>query len=113
MNQLIKKPQLDIMHICTYNNLMKFEWDKKKAKANIKKHGVRFSDASQVFEDDFALTKEDDSSENEQRWVTLGLTDEGCLVVVWTERTNAITRIISARNATAHEKKTYQKEVMR
>ncbi len=94
-------------------SLMEFDWDKEKAKANVKKHGVRFSDATQVFEDDFALTIEDDSSEREQRWVTLGLTDEGCLVVVWTERFNDVTRIISARKATTHEKKIYQKEVMR
>jgi len=92
---------------------MEFEWDKNKAEKNINKHGIRFSDATQVFEDPFALTIEDSALEAEQRWVTLGLTDEGCLVVVWTERLEDVTRLISARVATKHEKKIYEQEVMR
>ncbi|MDX8396842.1 MAG: BrnT family toxin [Mariprofundaceae bacterium] len=88
---------------------MIFQWDKGKAETNMKKHGVRFVDAVMVFDDDFSLTIEDDAAEGELIWLTLGMTDEGCLVVVWTERIGDEVRIISARNATRHEKKYYQK----
>ena len=87
---------------------MKYEWDKLKSESNLKKHGISFSDAVGVFEDDFALTLEDDSSEGEQRFVTLGLSSPGILVVVWTDRSFDVIRIISARRATAHEIKQYK-----
>lgn len=92
---------------------MNFQWDKGKAESNLKKHGVRFADAVQVFEDDYAWTYEDDAADSEQVWLTLGMTDAGCLVVVWTERFDDNIRVISARKATSHEKKGYQKEVLR
>ena len=49
------------------------EWDSRKAQENEKKHGVRFSDIEQVFYDPRALTTEDNSSEGEQRLLTLGI----------------------------------------
>jgi uncharacterized DUF497 family protein len=52
---------------------MKFEWDRKKEKSNIEKHGVSFEQASYVFADPFALNKYDDEhSQEEDRWVLLG-----------------------------------------
>lgn len=51
---------------------MQFVWDPAKAKANFAEHGIRFSEAVTVLEDDFALTQEDPDSDEEQRFVTLG-----------------------------------------
>jgi len=87
---------------------MRYEWDKAKAASNLRKHGVRFADAVTTLEDDYALTVEDDSEEGEMRFVTIGMNDAlHLLVVVWTERVGDVIRIISARKATAHERKTY------
>jgi uncharacterized DUF497 family protein len=87
---------------------MESEWDPKKARTNLRKHGVRFADALLVLEDGHALTMRDESSDDEDRWVTLGLDALGrILVVIYTWR-NGRARIISARQATARERRTYE-----
>lgn len=93
---------------------MKFEWDRKKETMNIKKHGVTFEQASYVFSDTYALSLFDDEhSEEEERYILLGKSlNETLLLVVHTFRDkNGVEsiRIISARKATSHEKKAYQK----
>jgi uncharacterized protein len=57
--------------MCIYLTLS-YEWDPAKARANFAKHGVRFADAVTVLEDDLALTMRDPSSDEEERWITLG-----------------------------------------
>lgn len=85
------------------------EWDARKAQANLKKHGVAFADAVSALEDERALTIADDH-EDEKRFVTLGMDALGrLLVVVHTYRGEAV-RIISARRATARERKEYEAE---
>ncbi len=87
---------------------MSYEWDPAKARANFAKHGVRFADAATVLEDDLALTIRDASSEDEERWITLGRSLLGHLVVVvYTWRKDNV-RLISARPATAREKRQYE-----
>ncbi len=87
---------------------MQYEWDKVKAFSNQVKHQVNFSDAVIALEDEFALTMEDGSAEGEHRFITLGMNDiDNLLTVVWAERVDDIVRIISARKATRHERKTY------
>jgi hypothetical protein len=88
---------------------MGFEWDSRKAESNFEKHGVRFSEAEPVFEDDFAITIADDESDpNEQRFVSMGMGVKGrILVVVYSYRDRNI-RIISARLAEAHERSQYE-----
>lgn len=88
---------------------MGFEWDVRKAEANDKKHGVRFSEALPVFEDDFAITITDDESDpREQRFVSVGMGVKGrVLVVVYAYRGSNI-RIISARLAEAQERSQYE-----
>ena len=54
---------------------MRFEWDPQKAEANLRLHGVSFAEAVAIFEDDFALSREDDDAREEQRFVGLGLSD--------------------------------------
>lgn len=88
---------------------MSFEWDPNKAEANFTKHGVRFSEAERVFEDEFALTISDDESDpGEQRFVSIGAGVKGrILVVVYCYRGRKI-RIISARVAEPHERAQYE-----
>jgi len=85
-----------------------YEWDAAKAQANYAKHRVRFADATAVLEDDFALTMRDPYCEEEERWVTMGEDALGrILVVVYAWRGDAV-RLISARRASAREKKGYE-----
>lgn len=86
---------------------MGIEWDSSKARANREKHGIGFSDAVSALEDEYALTIEDDYPQ-ERRFITLGQDAIGrLLVVVYTYR-GEIIRIISARRATARERKEYE-----
>ena len=85
-----------------------FDWDPAKAESNQRKHGVSFDEASTVFGDPFARTRHDPlHSVGEERWVTLGQSEQGrLLVVVHTDQGEAI-RIISARPAPGREWRTY------
>ena len=88
---------------------MSYEWDPNQAKSNYKKHRVKFADAVGVFEDENAITIEDEH-ESEDRFITIGRDFlRRILVVVYTFR-GVIIRIISARKATAREKKEYQEQ---
>lgn len=88
-----------------------FTWSPRKAESNRRKHGVTFEQASNVFSDPLALSKlDDESSQYEERWITMGQAEGALLLVVHTEKDNddAI-RIISARKATKHERRQYEK----
>ena len=85
---------------------MVFEWDEEKERDNVKAHGIRFSVAEQVFFDPLRMERhDDDSSEDEDRWQTMGFFGD-VLFVVYTERGEA-TRIISARPAEPFERRIY------
>lgn len=86
-----------------------FEWDEAKATANFRKHGVSFEEAKTVFADPLSLTKPDPlHSEGEERYVDVGRSVEGrLLVVIYTERRSTI-RLISCRTATQAERRTYE-----
>jgi uncharacterized protein len=88
---------------------MVFEWDPKKARLNLKKHGVSFDEAATVFYDPLSATFYDpDHSEGEQRLITVGVSSQNhLLVVAHTERVSVV-RIINARPATAHERKKHE-----
>ena len=88
---------------------LSFEWDEEKAKANLKKHRVSFDEAITVLIDSFSITIPDpDHSLDEQRYIDIGISDNGrVLVVVYTERGSNI-RIISCRKATPSERKLYE-----
>jgi uncharacterized protein len=89
---------------------MQFEWDHSKARQNFKKHGVSFDEAVTVFYDPLSATFDDpDHSIEEQRFVTIGLSSKGrLLVVAHAERGRENTRVISARTATAQERKKHE-----
>jgi uncharacterized DUF497 family protein len=88
---------------------MEFEWDKDKEKRNIKKHGISFDETVTVFYDPLSATFNDpDHSIGELRFITIGFSSQGSLLVVsYTERGKRI-RIISARPATIRERKRHE-----
>ncbi len=93
-----------------------FEWDVAKALANFTKHGVTFEQAATVFLDPFALTVYDDEhSQTEERWFTIGYEAGGALLVVahsfqQLNPNTAKVRVISAREATKRERRAYEDE---
>jgi uncharacterized protein len=96
-----------------YMSYFSFEWDPEKQASNLAKHGVRFHEASTVFDDQFSYTFEDSAhSHGEVRELTIGSSNlHRLLVVVSTERNGHI-RIISAREATKQERKDYQNNIV-
>jgi uncharacterized DUF497 family protein len=88
---------------------MRFEWDRRKATRNQRKHGVSFDEAVTVFYDPLAATFDDpDHSVDESRFITVGYSSgHRLLVVSYTERGTTI-RIISARRANAQERKRHE-----
>jgi uncharacterized DUF497 family protein len=88
---------------------IKFEWDLRKARQNLRKHGIGFDEATTVFADTLSVTIPDpDHSDDEERSVTMGLSNRHrLLVVVHTEEEKTI-RIISARTADRLERRKYE-----
>lgn len=91
-----------------------FEWDPNKAVENRRKHGIGFEQAATVFSDKLAASiYDEDHSEDEDRWITLGQAENGPLLVVVhtyqeTSESEAVIRIISARPATRNEQRNYE-----
>jgi uncharacterized DUF497 family protein len=89
---------------------LKFEWDRRKAVSNSRKHGVSFEEAATAFGDPLSVTIHDPKhSDHEERFLLLGETrDKKLVVVAHTDRNDTI-RIISARPATGREREEYEK----
>jgi Uncharacterized protein conserved in bacteria len=92
--------------------LAEFEWDSNKARDNLHKHGIRFEDAVQVFDDPDHLARQDRYQNGEWRWQTIGLV-HGIIVIlvahtVRYESGLEIIRIISARKADRKERERYE-----
>lgn len=90
---------------------MDLEWDEAKAAANFEKHGVSFTDAATVFDDPLYVDFYDpDHSFDEGRYLIIGASKEGrILIVSYTERDDVV-RLISARDVTATERKAYEED---
>jgi len=83
---------------------MDIEWHASKATANLEKHGVSFDEAASVFLDPRSRTIFDAThSDDEDRFLTLGFSDHGRLLIVWHTDRNDTTRIIGARKPERHE----------
>lgn len=83
---------------------MEIVWDPNKAATNLKKHGVSFEEAATALLDPMALAHEDDDSDEEPRWVLVGMSSHTrLLTVVYTLRSEETIRLISARKATRKE----------
>jgi hypothetical protein len=94
--------------------MIKFEWDRAKATANVRKHGVSFEEAQSVFHDEFAVQFfDEENSGDEARFLLLGMsTGARLLLVCHCEREEGdIIRIISARKATRRESTFYGREL--
>jgi uncharacterized protein len=88
---------------------VRFEWDPRKAAANLRTHGVSFAEAVTVMDDDHALTRQDPDAHDEERFVTLGLSDVATLlVVVYTYRGPDTIRMISAWKAHKRQRELYE-----
>ncbi len=88
---------------------MEYEWDPVKAESNLTKHGISFNEAATVFRDPLAVTYSDpDHSDEEDRFITIGTTSDGQLVILSHTDRGEKTRIISARLTTRREKKLYE-----
>lgn len=88
---------------------MQFEWDGPKAAENFKKHRVSFDEAVTVFYDPLAATFDDpDHSDDEARFVTVGYSARGRLLVVGHTERRGATRVITARRATVRERKRHE-----
>jgi len=94
-----------------------FEWDDKKSASNLRKHGVAFEEAAFVFKDPLCASKPERIENGQERWRTIGLSEEGLLLYVAhtlrveeTKQQEAveIIRIISARRVTKIERKAYE-----
>jgi uncharacterized protein len=90
---------------------MEFEWDPKKAAANLRKHGVSFYEAATIMNDSLSITFPDpDHSKGEERYITIGTSSQQrLLMVAHTDRGYRI-RIISARELTRSEREAYEEE---
>jgi len=89
---------------------VRFEWDLRKARASLHVHEVSFVEAATVLEDDFALTRNDPDAVEEQRFVSLGLSDVGeLLVVVYTYREPDTIWLLSAWKANRRQRIQYEK----
>ncbi len=86
-----------------------FEWDDKKAKANLKKHKVSFEDATAIFNDPLMITYPDvQHSDEEDRYIGIGATDKGTILVVVHVDKEKVIRLISCRKAAASERRRYE-----
>ncbi len=91
---------------------LRFEWDQRKAAANLKKHGISFEEAKSAFYDEHArLIDDPDHSADEERFISLGLSFSLRVVVVCHcyRGDDEVIRIISARKATVHETRSYKR----
>lgn len=87
---------------------MDIEWDRGKAASNLRKHGVSFDEAATSLLDPMALVQEDHDSNDEHRWVLVGMSDKlRLLTVIYTLRGEDRIRLISARKATHMEAEQY------
>ncbi|MCG8605667.1 BrnT family toxin [bacterium] len=86
-----------------------FEWDEEKSESNLRKHGIHFEEAKTVFNDPFAITIVDpDHSDEEDRYLDIGLSRTGKVLVVWYTERNDNIRLIGCRKATRTERKVYE-----
>ena len=103
---MVIPPRLDVQ-----DSSHRFEWDENKNRQNIKKHGLDFADAEEMFSGSLLFSPDVREDYGESRWVGIGTIRGRTAVVVFTERAPQTIRIISLRKATRRESKQYEKAV--
>ncbi len=94
--------------------MIEFEWDPSKAKRNLKKHHVAFREAATVFRDPLGITIYDpDHSTDEERFLTIGTSTGGSLLMISHTQRRGTIRLINARELTRLERRTYEEEIER
>lgn len=93
-----------------YTGLVRLEWDDAKNLANQEKHDVSFEEAAHLFTDEADCLEIFDvlHSDEEERFISIGPVERGLILVVWTERSDDVIRIISARWTTKSEAQRYR-----
>lgn len=86
---------------------MRFEWDERKRRANLERHGIDFRDCARAFDSAMLVTLDDRTDYGEVRVLGIGTLDGEIVALVWTIRGDAI-RIISARKANGKERAAYR-----
>ncbi len=90
---------------------IRFEWDNQKAATNLRKHGIAFENACEVFFDPFLRMMNPENLNGQIREAIVGLTmNWNLLYVVYTMRKGDIFRIVSARSVTKHERRSYEEQ---
>jgi uncharacterized DUF497 family protein len=103
---------LDVLTARTYTEPVRFEWDERKSEENLRKHGLDFADAPEIFESPMLVRLDERVDYGEDRWIGVGVVQGRIVVVAFTERADGeVTRIISLRSATKHEREDYKKTV--
>ena len=87
---------------------MRFEWDEEKNRENVRKHGLDFADAWQIFDVPMLTTLDTKEDYGEDRFLGIGFLKNFVVVVVYTEPKEETTRIISLRKALKHERKQFE-----
>ena len=92
---------------------MRFEWDPKKERSNVKKHGLSFAAAKELLSSnsDFLEIYDQSHSDHEDRFIAIGPVRRGVILVVYTERSEDTVRILSARPATQRETELYRQHM--
>ena len=85
---------------------MEFDWDEEKRQSNVRKHGIDFRDAAEIFEGVTVMVEDDRFDYGERRFISIGLVQDWVIVVAHMEEAGII-RLISARRATKNEARTY------
>jgi len=91
---------------------MRFEWDDAKNQINIRKHGIDFRDAVDIFNHPLLCWEDDRCDYGEERWIAIGRIQHLTGVVIYTEKVGDVLRIISARKATKREVNHYEKNII-
>jgi uncharacterized DUF497 family protein len=86
-----------------------FEWDAEKSETNLRKHGLDFADAWEIFSGAVLVALDDREDYGEDRWIGIGLLRSRTVVVLYTERGEDSLRIISLRKALTYERIQYEK----
>jgi uncharacterized protein len=91
---------------------MRFEWDEVKNQANIRKHGLDFADAEEMFSGPLLVRPDTREDYGEERWIGIGTSARGTLAfVVFSEPVEDVIRVISLRKAKHVERREYEREI--
>ncbi len=103
---------LGCLDVCThrsYNNTVRLEWDEAKNQSNIRKHGLDFKDAFQIFSSPMLVRLDTRYNYDEVRWIGIGIIQNRVVVIVYVELPDGETkRVISLRKALAYERKRFE-----